>query len=63
LAIGPGGILTRADLEARAKSCKESLFEKYAKLAVKCADVFADFQRPWLGRVQVGRRRYLLKGQ
>jgi hypothetical protein len=50
---GPGGTLTQADLESWAKGYKEPLFEKYAKLAAKCADAFADFQSPRLGRVQV----------
>jgi hypothetical protein len=50
---GPGGTLTTADFETWAKSYKEPLFEKYAKLAAKCADAFADFQSPRLGRVQV----------
>jgi hypothetical protein len=29
------------------------LFEKYAKLAAKCANDFADFQSPRMGTVQV----------
>ena len=49
---GPDGALMQTDLEAWAKSYKEPLFEKYAKLAVKCADAFADFQSPRLGRLQ-----------
>ena len=53
MATGPGGTLTQPDLEAWAKSYKEPLFEKYAKLAAKCADGFADFQSPRLGRVHV----------
>src|ERR1700722_19027732 len=53
VATGPGGILTPTDLESWAKSYKEPLFEKYAKLAAKCADAFADFQSPRLGRLQV----------
>jgi hypothetical protein len=53
VATGPGGTLTQADLESWAKSYKEPLFEKYAKLAAKCADAFADFQSPRLGRLQV----------
>jgi hypothetical protein len=50
---GPGGALTQADLESWAKSYKEPLYEKYAKLAAKCADDFADFQSPRLGRMQM----------
>jgi hypothetical protein len=50
---GPGGNLTETDLQAWSKSYKEPLFEKYAKLAAKCASEFADFQSPRLGRVQV----------
>jgi hypothetical protein len=53
MATGPGGTLTQNDLESWARSYKEPLFEKYAKLAAKCADAFADFQSPRLGRVQV----------
>jgi hypothetical protein len=49
---GPGKTLTDADLKAWADSYKEPLFEKYAKLAMKCADAFADFQSPRLSRVQ-----------
>jgi hypothetical protein len=49
---GPGGTLTQTDLETWAKSYKEPLFEKYAKLAAKCADSFADFQSPRLSRIQ-----------
>jgi hypothetical protein len=44
--------LTSEDMEAWAKSYKEPLFEKYAKLAAKCANDFADFQSPRLSRVQ-----------
>jgi hypothetical protein len=40
-------------MEAWAKSYKEPLFEKYAKLAAKCANDFADFQSPRMGTVQV----------
>jgi hypothetical protein len=40
------------DVEAWAKSYKEPLFEKYAKLAAKCASDFAEFQSPRLSRVQ-----------
>jgi hypothetical protein len=50
---GPGGAMTPTDLETWAKSYKEPLFEKYAKLAAKCANDFADFQSPRLGRLQV----------
>ena len=50
---GSGGAVTPADLELWAKSYKEPLFEKYAKLAAKCASDFADFQSPRLGRLQV----------
>jgi hypothetical protein len=50
---GPNGAVTSADLEMWAKSYKEPLFEKYAKLAAKCANDFADFQSPRLGRLQV----------
>jgi gamma-glutamyltranspeptidase len=53
VATGPGGTLTQADLESWANSYKEPLFEKYAKLAAKCADAFADFQSPRLSRVHV----------
>jgi hypothetical protein len=49
---GPNGTMTPADLELWAKSYKEPLFEKYAKLAAKCANDFADFQSPRLGRIQ-----------
>ena len=49
---GPGGTLNEADLKAWAASYKEPLFEKYAKLAAKCASDFADFQSPRLSRVQ-----------
>jgi hypothetical protein len=48
---GPNGTLTTEDLKSWAESYKEPLFEKYAKLAAKCADAFADFQSPRLGRV------------
>jgi hypothetical protein len=50
---GPGGAVTPSDLEAWAKSYKEPLFEKFAKLAAKYADAFADFQSPRLSRLQV----------
>jgi hypothetical protein len=50
---GPNQTLTAADFEAWAKSFKEPLFEKYAKLAAKCADSLADFQSPRMSRVQV----------
>jgi hypothetical protein len=50
---GPGGAVTPVDLEFWAKSYKEPLFEKYAKLAAKCTNDFADFQSPRLGRLQV----------
>src|SRR5882757_5822417 len=50
---GPGGAVTQTDLETWAKSYKEPLFEKYAKLAAKCTNDFADFQSPRLGRLQV----------
>jgi hypothetical protein len=49
---GPNKTLTEGDLKAWSESYKEPLFEKYAKLAVKCADAFADFQSPRLGRIQ-----------
>jgi len=50
----PAGMpLTLQDVEAWAKSYKEPLFEKYAKLAAKCANDFADFQSPRMGTVQV----------
>lgn len=51
--IVPGGPMTPSDVEAWAKSYKEPLFEKYAKLAAKCANDFADFQSPRMGTVQV----------
>ncbi|HEY4971584.1 MAG TPA: hypothetical protein VII35_16920, partial [Steroidobacteraceae bacterium] len=47
-----GAPLTPKDAETWAKSYKEPLFEKYAKLAAKCANDFADFQSPRLGRIQ-----------
>ena len=50
---GPGGTMTAADMAAWAKSYREPLFEKYAKLAAKCANDFADFQSPRMGTVQV----------
>jgi hypothetical protein len=50
---GPNNTLTEVDLELWAKSYKEPMFEKYAKLAAKCADAFADFQSPRMSRVQV----------
>lgn len=49
----PGAPLSPADMEVWAKSYKEPLFEKYAKLAAKCANDFADFQSPRMGTVQV----------
>ena len=48
-----GGPLTASDMETWAKSYREPLFEKYAKLAAKCANDFADFQSPRMGTVQV----------
>jgi hypothetical protein len=48
-----GAPLSATDMEAWAKSYKEPLFEKYAKLAAKCANDFADFQSPRMGTVQV----------
>lgn len=48
-----GQTLSAADMETWAKSYKEPLFEKYAKLAAKCANDFADFQSPRMGTVQV----------
>lgn len=48
-----GAPLSQADMEVWAKSYKEPLFEKYAKLAAKCANDFADFQSPRMSRVQV----------
>jgi hypothetical protein len=50
---GPDGAVTPQDLKLWAESYKEPLFEKYARLAVKCADAFADFQSPRLSRVQM----------
>lgn len=49
----PGAPLSATDMEEWAKSYKEPLFEKYAKLAAKCASEFADFQSPRLNRVQM----------
>lgn len=49
----PGQALSAQDMETWAKSYKEPLFEKYAKLAAKCANDFADFQSPRMGTVQV----------
>jgi hypothetical protein len=49
---GPNKTLTEGDLKAWSESYKEPLFEKYAKLAAKCANDFADFQSPRLGRIQ-----------
>jgi hypothetical protein len=49
----PGATLSAEDMEAWARSYKEPLFEKYAKLAAKCASDFADFQSPRMGTVQV----------
>lgn len=49
----PGAPLTEPDVEKWAKSYKEPLFEKYAKLAAKCASDFAEFQSPRMSRVQV----------
>ena len=49
----PGAPLGESDMESWAKSYKEPLFEKYAKLAAKCANDFADFQSPRMGTVQV----------
>lgn len=49
----PGAKLAEQDMERWAKSYKEPLFEKYAKLAAKCANDFADFESPRLGRIQV----------
>jgi hypothetical protein len=48
-----GQALSAADMEIWAKSYKEPLFEKYAKLAAKCANDLADFQSPRMGTVQV----------
>lgn len=50
---GLGGTMTADDLKTWAESYKEPLFEKYAKLAAKCANDFADFQSPRMGTVQV----------
>ena len=49
----PGAPMGEQDMERWAKSYKEPLFEKYAKLAAKCANDFADFESPRLGRIQV----------
>lgn len=49
----PGAPLSAQDMETWAKSYREPLFEKYAKLAAKCANDFADFQSPRMGTVQV----------
>ena len=49
----PGAPMGEQDMERWAKSYKEPLFEKYAKLAAKCANDFADFESPQLGRIQV----------
>lgn len=49
----PGHPLSATDMETWAKSHKEPLFEKYAKLAAKCASDLADFQSPKMGSVQV----------
>lgn len=48
----PGAPLSAEDLKTWAASYKEPLFEKYAKLAAKCANDFADFQSPRMSRVQ-----------
>lgn len=45
--------LDAKDMEAWAKSYREPLFEKYAKLAAKCASDLADYQSPKMGTVQV----------
>jgi hypothetical protein len=45
--------LTQQDMELWAKSYREPLFEKYAKLAAKCASDVADFQSPRMGTLQV----------
>lgn len=44
--------LTPAELEVWAKSYREPVFEKYAKLALKAATELADFQSPRLANVQ-----------
>jgi hypothetical protein len=49
---GPNGTLTEADIKTWAESYKEPLFEKYAKMAAKVANDFADFQSPRLARIQ-----------
>lgn len=49
----PGAPIGEQDMERWARSYKEPLFEKYAKLAAKCANDFADFQSPRMSRVQV----------
>jgi hypothetical protein len=43
---GPIGKVMPQDIEAWAKSYKEPLFEKYARLALKAASELADFQSP-----------------
>jgi hypothetical protein len=50
---GPGEKVTPQDLEAWAKSYKEPMFEKYAKLAFKAASDLADFQSPKFAPVHV----------
>jgi hypothetical protein len=58
-----GGPLTATDVEAWAKSYREPLFEKYAKLAARCANDFADFQSPRMSRVQVAAPAPEARGQ
>jgi hypothetical protein len=53
IGTGANGVVTRDDVRKWAASPDEPYFEKYAKLAAKCAGDFADFQSPRLGRVQV----------
>jgi hypothetical protein len=49
---GPNGSVTPDDVREWATTSHEPLFEKYAKLAAKCANDFADFQSPRMGTLQ-----------
>lgn len=50
---GLNGALTAEDMEKWAKSYKEPLFEKYAKLAAKTADDVSAYESPKYGTVSV----------
>lgn len=49
----PGQAVSQLDLETWAKSPREPIFEKYAKLALKAAGMLAEYQSPRFAPVQV----------